>query len=103
MNNVSFRDWTAVAIGVIGLVTSYVSSKNRLPKWARKWLSRIGSANIVKAIEYAAKLSELSSEERRKEAVDYLIKLSEKELGFAIPTSIANLLVEFIYQQWKRK
>lgn len=103
LDNISFGDWTAVVIGVIGLVASYINSKDRLPKWARRWLSRIGSENIVKAIEYASKLSELSPEERRKEAAAYLVRLSEKEFGFSVPASIANLLVEFVYQQWKRK
>jgi len=103
MNNITFGDWLVVAIGLIGLVAGYLNSRYRLPKWARTWLERLGRENIEKAVEYASKFSELSPDERRKEAVSYLMRLSEKELGFRIPSSIANLLVEFVYQQWKRK
>jgi hypothetical protein len=99
----STQDWAALAIGLIGAVLGLVRSQDRLPKWARRWLARIGRDRVESAIEYAAKMSGLSSDERRREAAAYLMRLSEKEIGFAIPESIANLLVEYIYQQWKRK
>ena len=53
-------------------------------------------------IERAAAIAELSPEARRREAVICLQKLTIKDLGFPVPASIANLLVEHIYQQWKR-
>jgi len=34
--------------------------------------------------------------------VVYLQQLTIKELGFPVPASIANLLVEHVYQQWKK-
>lgn len=100
---VPVKDWFALAIGVIGLVMSYLQSRDRLPKWARQWLARIGQDKVEEAVEYAARLAQLTDDERRREAVSYLVKLSEKELGLAIPESIANLLVEYVYQQWKRR
>jgi hypothetical protein len=103
LGNVPARDWLAVAIGLAGFALSYLGSRDRLPKWARKWLARIGRDRIEDAIEYAARLGVMSPEERRAEAVGYLVRLSERELGFPIPGSVANLLVEFVYQQWKRK
>ncbi len=57
---------------------------------------------ITDAIERAGAIAELSPDERRKQAVIYLQKLSIKELGFPCRSSIANLLVEHVYQQWKR-
>jgi hypothetical protein len=102
LQSVPLRDWAALGIGLLGIALSYVQSRDRLPSWARRWLGRIGREKIEKAVEYAARLSGLSSEERRREAVAYLMRLSEKELGFPVPESIANLLVEFVYQQWKR-
>lgn len=103
LGTISPSDWVALAIGVIGLLTGYLQSKNRLPKWARKWLSKIGEESIQEAIDYAAKIQGLTPEERRREAVAYLIRVAEKEFGFPIPTSVANLLVEYVYQQWKRR
>jgi hypothetical protein len=99
----SLGDWVALAVGILGLALSYLSRRDRLPKWVRGWLSRIGQDKIEDAIEYAAKLQGLTSEQRRQEAVAYIIRLTEKELGLVIPESIANLLVEYVYQQWKRR
>jgi len=103
LSAVPFWDWTVLLIGIAGFVLSYIESKDRLPKWAREWLSKIGRENVEQAIENAARLKGLSSAERRQEATAYLIRLSEKKLGFSMPESIANLLVEFVYQQWKRR
>ena len=102
LDTVPLRDWAALVIGLAGLVVGYLQSQNRLPKWARQWLSKIGTENVEEAIAYAAMIANLTPDQRRQEAVAYLIRLSEKELGFPIPESIANLLVEFVYQQVKR-
>ena len=103
LETIPLRDFLGLAIGLVGVLLAYAQSRDRLPKWARRWLARIGRGDIEKAIEYAARLEKLSPEDRRREAAAYLIRLSEKKLGFPIPESIANLLVEFVYQQWKRK
>ncbi len=102
LNSVSLNDWITLAIGITGCVSAYFSRKDRLPSWARKWLKRIGSRRIADAIERAASIAELSPDQRRKQAVICLQKLTIKELGFPIPASIANLLVEHVYQQWKK-
>lgn len=101
-DTVPFGDWVSLAIGALGFVTALLSRKDRLPSWARKWLKRIGAERIVDAIERAAAICELTPDQRRKQAVIYLQKLCIRELGFPVPASIANLLVEHIYQQWKR-
>lgn len=101
-DSVSVGDWVSLAVGLIGFVSAYMASKDRLPSWARKWLSRIGSEKVLDAIERAASIAELTPEQRRKQAVIYLQKLTIQELGFPVPASVANLLVEYIYQQWKK-
>lgn len=101
-NSVSVGDWVSLAIGLIGLVSAYASSRDRLPSWARKWLNRISSDRVLDSIERAAAIVELTPEQRRKQAVVYLQKLTIQELGFPVPASIANLLVEYVYQQWKK-
>jgi len=102
LDSIPAHDWISLAVGVTGALTAYLSQKDRLPPWGRKWLSRIGSERITDAIERAGAIAELSPDERRKQAVIYLQKLCIKELGFPVPSSIANLLVEHVYQQWKR-
>ena len=96
------HDWVSLAVGVTGLLTALASQKDRLPSWARKWLKRIGPERITDAIERAASIAEMSPDQRRTQAVIHLQKLAIKELGFPVPQSIANLLVEHVYQQWKR-
>ena len=102
INNVSLNDWVALGLAVFGFLSALISRTDRLPAWARKWLKRIGTDRIADAIERAASIAELTPDQRRKQAVIYLQKLCIRELGFPIPASIANLLVEHIYQQWKR-
>jgi len=101
LDTVSTQEWVSLAVGAVGALTAYLGRKDRLPAWARKWLSRIGPERITDAIERAGAIVELSPDERRKQAVVYLQKLCIKELGFPVPASIANLLVEHIYQRWK--
>ena len=102
LDRVPIGDWISLAIGLFGLVTAYFASKDRLPSWARKWLKRVGSDRISDAIERAAAIAELTPDQRRKQAVIYLQKVCIKELGFPVPASVANLLVEYIYQSWKK-
>lgn len=103
LTNVSVSDWAGLAVGLTGALLGYAQSRDRLPSWARRWMNRLGKDEIERAIDYAARMSGLSPAERRSEAVAYLVRLSQKELGFPVPESIANLLVEFVFQQWKRK
>jgi hypothetical protein len=102
LNHVPAHDWAGLAVGLAGLVLGFAQSKDRLPKWARQWLGRIGRDRIIEAIEYAERVADLTDAERRAEATAYLVRFSQKQLGFPVPESIANLLVEFVFQSWKR-
>lgn len=102
LETVTVRDWVSLGVGLIGLVTAYLAQRDRLPSWARQWLSRIGSARILDAIDRAAAIADLTADQRRRQAVTYVQKLCMAELGFPVPASIANLLVEYVYQQYKR-
>lgn len=92
LDTITAQDWVSLAVGAIGALTAYLGTKNQLPSWARKWLGRIGNDRIQDAIERAGAIAELTPEQRRKQAVIYLQKLCIKDLGFPIPSSIANLL-----------
>ena len=102
LDTISPSDYIALAVGILGFLTAWLSRKDRLPAWARRWLKRIGPERIADAIERAGVIVELSPDERRKQAVVYLQRLTTKELGFPVPASSATLLVEQVYQQWKR-
>jgi hypothetical protein len=102
IKNVSLDDWISLVVGIGGVVSAYLASRDRLPIWARRWLKKIGNQKVIEAIERAAAFAELDSDEKRKQAVIYLQKTTITELGFPVPASIANLLVEHIYQQWKK-
>ena len=98
-------EWIWFSAGVIIgiLATILVVQSTCLPAWTRKWLDRIGPTQIIDSIERVAAITDLSPEARRKQAVIYLQNLTIKEFGFPVPESIGNLLVEFIYQPWKRR
>jgi hypothetical protein len=100
--HVSMNDWISLAVGVVGLITALLMRSNRLPAEARSWLARIGPDRITGAIETAAAIAKMTPSEKRARAVSTLQAVSMKEFGLPVPTSIANLLVEQIYQRWKR-
>lgn len=102
IHDVSLNDWVSLSVALIGFLTAWASRSNRLPARARKWLKRIGRKKIADAIERAGAIAELTPDQRRQQAVIYLQKLCLKEFGFPVPSSIANLLIEFIYQGLKR-
>lgn len=101
--NVPISDWISLSIGLIGLISGYLGQKNKLPVWVRAWLKRIGEQNIADAVERAAVFTEMTSEEKRKQAVTILKEITLKKLGFPVPESIANLLIENSYQLIKRR
>ena len=103
MESIPLHDWISLIVGILGLVTAWISRKGQLPAWTRKWLNKIKIERVLEAIDKAAAIADLTPDQRRKQAVIYLQKLCIKELGFPVPASIANLLVEFVYQTYKRK
>jgi hypothetical protein len=101
--DVPVRDWVSLIAGLVGWIAAWLARRDSLPPWAKKWLKRIGRAQVSDAVERAASLAELTPEQRRSEAVIFLQKLAVAKLGFPVPSSIANLLIENAYQQWKRR
>ncbi len=101
--DVPIKDWISLAAGLAGLVAAWLARRDSLPAWAKRWLKRIGRAQVSDAVERAASFADLTADQRRSEAVIFLQKLAVAKLGFPIPSSIANLLIENAYQQWKRR
>ena len=102
MQLIEAKDWIALAVWLIGLATAWLSRQTQLPKWARGWLKKIGQDRIIAAIEQVERLADLTPEQRRAEVVWAMQRVAQEEIGLTLPTSIANLLVEFVYQAWKR-
>lgn len=103
MENVNLKDWLTLAIGVIGLITAWVSQSNRLPKEARNYIARIGGERINQIISATAEMVTASPAQRQMRAVELLQDTAERRLGIRLPTSIANLIVEWAYQQYRRR
>jgi len=98
---VPLQDWAAFGVGIVCAIIAFAQRSGRLPASARKWLKAIGESRIEAAIAYAAGLVGLTPDERRAEAAAWVVKICDRELGVAMPDSIANLLVEYVYQRWK--
>jgi hypothetical protein len=92
-----------IVVALLGLLVNWLQNRTRLPKWARVWLARITTAKIEDAIEYAEKLQGLTPEQRREEAIAFVLRSVEKETGMVVPASVINLLIEFVYSSWKRR
>ena len=100
--HISLVDLAYLAAAILGAGSAWLKSRTQLPAGARKWLAKLSSSCVTAAIEQAEAYADLSPDERRVKAVAFLQDLSKKELGFPVPTSVANLLVEFVYQTWKK-
>jgi len=103
LKGVSLADWIMLAIGVIGLLTALINRSNRLPANARRWLKQLTPDRFEELIQRAEQIADMSPAERRAWVVDHLQTWATEHVGFPIPTSIANLLVEQVYQLYKRK
>jgi hypothetical protein len=103
METVPVRDWMALSVGLVGLIVGQLQARDRLPGWARRWLGQLGRDRIEQVIGEAAKMADLSPDARRIWVVRRLAELAERELGLTLPESVGNLLVEYVYQIWKRR
>lgn len=97
-------DWvTPEWIGIVAILGGWLVTwlrGRKLPAWAKKWLDKLGDDAVLEAIEAAKRFD--TPEERRVEAVRYLQRIADKRFGMELPDSIANLLVEYVYQLYKR-
>jgi hypothetical protein len=100
---ISPGDWISLIVGVLGFVSAWAMRSNRLPSGARKWLSKLGGQEAVFDILASANsFAERTPAQRRSWAVSELQDLAYKSTGLKLPTSIANLIVEFVYQEYRK-
>ena len=100
---IPISDIISLAVGIIGLLSAWAMRSNRLPKAVRKYLADIGGEDrVFSLIETAAAYVDMTPELKRIKVVETLQDISVGKLGFRLPTSIANLIVEYCYQAYKR-
>lgn len=100
--NVSTLDWISLAVAAICAGLAWLAKQQSLPIGARRWLGRIGQKQILEFVQQAEAFAEMTPDEKRAWVVAKLQGFTIDKLGFPVPTSIANLLVEFVYLAWKR-
>lgn len=100
----TIRDWIDLevfALGVLGIIVARFWPA--LPAKANEWLDLIGGkAAVVTLITEAAELCEKSPSVRRAFVKNEIQTLAETN-GLTMPDSVANLIVEWVYQQVKGK
>lgn len=100
---ISILDWSMLAFSIVSAAFAYIRGLHRLQPGARKWLGEIGEPTIRAIINESAQMIGLTPLQRRERAVELLREAVKKSLGLDIPTSIANYLVEHVYQSIKER
>ena len=92
-----------LGLTLLSMLMAWLRGLQRLHPEARKWLSEIGEPAIRRFASEAAALVDLTGEQRKQYAVEMLRKSALESAGVEIPTSIANYLVEHVYQSVKAR
>lgn len=93
--------WVPVVAAIFGWLAKSKITKS-LPAGARDWLGRIGEDNLIDTVATVDAVADATPAERRQMAVERLQKEVRERWELNLPTSIANLLVEYAYQLYKR-
>lgn len=100
----SIQEWISLGVGVVGFLAALLSRWGRLPANVRKWLKAVGEGRVFSLIEIAA--ADLSSKktdaEKRAWVAGEIKKIAYEKEGLRIPDSVANLIVEQVYQRYKQ-
>ncbi len=103
LKSVPSQDWAAFCVSVVCVILAIIQRSDRLPVSVRRWLKAIGERRVEAAVAYAAEIVGLTPDERRKEAALWISRISKREFGAEVPESIANLMIEYVYQRWKAR
>ena len=108
---VTTQDWIALAVGILGIVlpllTAWLKERTKPPVWLQEWLDTVGRGDTVRArLTYLVKAAESFSEKDNEQRKDYVKQSLIRWLvasNINIPDSVVNLLIEWVYQTYKRK
>jgi hypothetical protein len=101
---ITITEWITIGLAVIAAAKAFAEwRKIKLPPWAQTWAKKIGVKRIEGWIAQADRLGKMAPAERRAWVLEQLQAWALKEIGIPVPASVGNLLVEQVYQLWKRK
>lgn len=103
VKGISILDWTMLVLTLLSMLMAYLRGLQRLHPEARKWLSDIGEPLIKELAVQAANMEDLTPEQRRAQVVEMVHMTALCATGVEIPASIANYLVEHVYQSIKER
>lgn len=93
-------DLTNLILGLATIILPWVVARikenQRIPDYVKPWVNQITDADIIEAINEAAKLSNMSKEARLVWATKYL-----QDRIDALPTAAANWLIQDRYTRNK--
>jgi len=109
--NVSTNDWIALAVGILGIIlpllTAWLRERTKAPVWLQEWLGKAGNGDTVRErLTYLVNAAESFSEKDDEQRKDYVKQSLIRWLvasNISIPDSVVNLLIEWVYQTYKRK
>lgn len=101
VNELSIMDWIMLVLTLLSMLMAWLRGLQRLHPEARKWLSCVGEPLIRRFASEAAAMVDLTPQERRACVVERLRKAVLEIFDLEIPESIANYLVEHVYQSIK--
>jgi len=103
IKGIPIDDIITVTVPVLSAIMAWLAQRDRLPANVRRWLARIGIKRIESIIRACAELVTASPEQRRMRAILLIQDEAERRFGITIPDSVANLLLEYVYQRWKKR
>ncbi|OYV99473.1 MAG: hypothetical protein B7Z62_00285 [Deltaproteobacteria bacterium 37-65-8] len=101
LEKIPLTDLVYLAIGIAGIIMGWIGNSNRLPAPARHWLAKIGEPALASLVAEANAIEDMYPRVRRAYVLNELRDLAKRKLGLDIPTSVANLLLEYVYQKFK--
>ncbi len=102
IKGISLADWIYIITTLMGFIIAWLAKQPRLPASAQKYLKSLTASRLLAIVEAVAADVTASPEQRRAKAVELLQSAARKKLGQPLPDSIANLLVEYGYQLYKK-
>lgn len=103
IKGIPITDLIPYAVAFFGMACALLSRWGKLPSNVRRWLRAVGEGQVLAKIQAAAvDISQSSNEKKREWVVAEIQALALRETGLPMPDSVANLIVENVYQAYKR-
>lgn len=102
IHNFTLQDWVLVGTTILGFIKWYFE-RNKLPAKYQKILDKITADKVKELIEMASKYEKMTDAEKLDFVSEELRKYAETHLGITISSTIAKLIVQFVYQKYFKK